>query len=77
MTTENGLKERINSTIEALPESSLVEVATFLEYLQYRQATEKLSSSPPYTPVALGGLWSGVEITEDDIEEIRREMYNQ
>jgi hypothetical protein len=74
MSTSNGLKKRINRTINTLPESSLVEVATFLEYLQYR-ASGGRQTTPPYTPVPLGGLWQGVVITDEDIEEIRQEMW--
>ena len=29
----------------------------------------------PYLPVALGGLWEGIEITDEDIREARRETW--
>jgi hypothetical protein len=75
MSTANGLKKQIAKTIETLPESSLLEVATFLEYLQYRESLSMRQSPTPYTPVALGGLWPGVVITDEDIDEVRREMW--
>jgi len=30
----------------------------------------------PYKPVALGGLWEGITITDEDIAEVRREMWS-
>lgn len=76
MSTANGLKKRISQTIERLPESTLVEVATFLEYLEYRESPRNRAQTTPYTPIALGGLWQDVVITDDDIAEIRREMWS-
>jgi hypothetical protein len=74
MTTRDGLREQVVAVLDTLPEETLAEVATFLDYLQY-----KLSQHPPqqtpYKPVALGGLWEGVTITEEDIAEVRREMW--
>jgi hypothetical protein len=74
MSTDNGLKKQISQTIDTLPESSLIEVATFLEYLQYRESLSTRQSATPYTPVALGGLWQGITITDEDIDEVRREI---
>jgi len=45
-------------------------VQRFVEFLR-SQVQEK----PPYTPVALGGLWKGIEVTDEDIAAIRREMW--
>ena len=75
MSTDNGLKKQLSQTIERLPESSLREVATFLEYLQYRDSLSRHQPATPYRPVALGGLWQGVTITDEDIDEVRREMW--
>jgi len=74
MTTRDGLKEQVVAVLDTLPEETLAEVATFLEYLQY-----KLDQHPPqqipYKPVALGGLWEGITITDEDVAEVRREMW--
>lgn len=75
MSTNNGLKERITKTLETLPESTLWEVETFIEYLQYR-ASHGVVPKTPYTPVALGGLWQDTGITDADIDEVRREMWS-
>jgi hypothetical protein len=74
MTTQVGLKEQVVAVLDTLPEETLAEVATFLEYLQYR-LDQHTPQQPPYKPVALGGLWEGVTITEEDIAEVRREMW--
>ena len=39
------------------------------------EISTKHSSQPPYTPVALGGLWQGTIITDEDIESVRQEMW--
>jgi len=47
-----------------------------VEYLQYKLGRHP-SSPTPYKPVALGGLWAGVTITDEDIAEVRREMWGR
>ncbi|MCI0396821.1 MAG: DUF2281 domain-containing protein [Chloroflexi bacterium] len=74
MNTSNGLKEQIVKSLERLPEETLPEVMTFLEYLQYKQV-RSTSGPTPYVPVPLGGIWAGVTITDEDIAEARREMW--
>lgn len=59
--------------IDELPESVLTEVARFLEFIRFKLNQEPLSPRP-YTPVALGGLWQGVTITDDDITTVRQDM---
>jgi len=59
--------------MEDYVEVTVAEVATFLDYLQYR--LEHAPQQTPYKPVALGGLWEGVTITDEDIAEVRREMW--
>jgi hypothetical protein len=74
MATQNELKKEVLAVLDTLPEEALKEVATFLDYLQH-----KLGHHPPqhtpYKPVALGGLWEGVTITDEDITELRRDMW--
>ncbi len=75
MNISSGLKKRISKSIENLPESALVELVTFLDYLQYRETSGSRQTTTPYTPAALGGLWQGVQISDEDIDEVRREMW--
>ena len=76
MTPENGLKQHVLAVLDTLPEEALKEVATYVEYLQYKLGRHP-SSPTPYKPVALGGLWAGVTITDEDIAEVRREMWGR
>lgn len=69
-----ALKERIVSSLDALSSESLAEVASFVAYQQHRQVLQPGDESKP-VPVALGGIWAGVEITDEDIEAVRREMW--
>ena len=74
MATESALKQQIIATLDTLPPEGLQEVLRFLDYLRYKFLRRE-EQHTPYQPVALGGLWKGVEITEEDIAEIRREMW--
>ena len=81
MSTQIELKKRVVTILDELPEESLAEVARFVDYLQYKLKHHPLdtatpsSDQTPYKPVALGGVWEGVRITDDDIKEVRREMW--
>ena len=81
MTTRIELKKQVVTVLDELPDETLVEVARFLDYLQYKLKHYPLdtavppSEQTPYRPVPLGGLWKGVTITDEDITEARREMW--
>lgn len=72
-TTEQDAKQRLHEAIDALPKETLAEVASFVEYQRYKHAREQ--EAAPSKPVALGGLWKGLDITDEDIDEIRQEMW--
>lgn len=82
MTTQAGLKHQALTILDALPEEALIEVVTFLNYLLYKLedhsagADVPVSQQTPYKPVSLGGLWEGVTITDEDISQVRREMWS-
>ena len=83
MSNQIELKKRVLTILDELPEESLAEVARFVDYLQYKLKHHPLdtavpsSEQTPYKPVALGDVWKGVKITDEDIEEVRREMWGQ
>ena len=69
------LKTEIISTLDALPASSLQTLAEFVAFLR-----EKAEQPPDAGEriIKLGGLWADTsEITADDIEEARREMWGK
>jgi hypothetical protein len=65
--------ESIVERVEHLPIERQREVLDFAEYLQHK---EKSSGKQPRK--SLYGLWAGkgIDITEEDIDEIRREMWS-
>jgi len=61
MTIQHNLKEQAVATLETLPEQSLREAVTFLDYLRYksklpsgRERTERATPALPTTPEELG-----------------------
>jgi len=83
MTSQTGLKRQVLDILDVLPEEAMTEVVTFLDYLQYKLelhstgADGPLSQQTPYKPVALGGLWEGVTITDEDIAQVRHEIWGE
>jgi hypothetical protein len=71
MTTQEQMKRQIITLLDTLPAERLEEVADFVEFLRTKYAPRQ----PRYTPVPLGGLWSGVAIDDADIAEIRQEIW--
>ncbi len=66
-------KQRLLTTLDLLPENALKEVFTFVDYSLYKQ--ERSAKATPFKPIALGGLWENVSITDEDIAEVRQEMW--
>jgi hypothetical protein len=62
--------ESIVERVENLPLERQREVLDFAEYLQHK---EKSNGVKPRK--SLRGMWKGVDITSEDIDEIRREMW--
>lgn len=73
MSAEIVTRQQVIGAIQDLPGETLPELAEFVEFLRFK--TQKAQGVPPYNPVALGGLWEGVVLTETDIAEARREMW--
>ncbi len=62
--------ESIVERVENLPLERQREVLNLAEYLQHK---EKSNGVKPRK--SLYGLWKGVDITSEDIDEIRQEMW--
>jgi hypothetical protein len=70
----NTLKQKIIGSLNNLPPEGLHEVEIFLDYIRFKlQKTS--STSTPYLPIALGGLWKNETISDKDIDDIRKEMW--
>jgi hypothetical protein len=70
---DNNIKKRIILSLDNLPPESLQEVINFLDYVRFK--FQRNQTSTPYKPIALGGLWKDENIDEQDIDEVRREMW--
>jgi len=68
------LKQRLLISLDKLPPDGVKEIISFLEYINYKFG-EKISNSTTYKPISLGGLWKNKEIQDEDIDEIRREIW--
>lgn len=75
-TTHDELKKHVLEVLDTLPDEALAEVASFLEYQRHKLG-QRRNGTPPYRPVALGGLWAGIQISDEDIDEVRREMWGR
>ena len=75
-TSHAELKRRVLAAVKELPEDALAEVAMFLDYQRYRHR-KRGANAPPYQPVALGGLWKGIQVTDEDIEAARSDMWDR
>ncbi|HRI56711.1 MAG TPA: hypothetical protein PK170_06410 [Anaerolineae bacterium] len=66
-------RKQLHSLIDALPDSTLVEAQNWLQTFSRRRGSNG-GSATPYAPMALGGLWAGEIIDEEDILTVRQEM---
>jgi hypothetical protein len=74
--SREDLKRHILALLETLPEESLADVAAFLDFQLFKLAKQPAYPAP-YRPVPLGGLWRGTKINDDEIADIRREMWTR
>ena len=74
METVEEKKEKIHQLVDSLPPERLDAAEILME--QLRRET-RVSVKDGKLIVQLGGLWKGVEITEEDIAEARREMWGR
>jgi hypothetical protein len=67
-------RQQAHELVDKLPDSTLADLLT---WVQSRRDQQKVKSkrAPDFTPVALGGLWQGLRISEEEITRIRQEMW--
>ena len=65
-----SIEQSVLEKMQALPPDKQQEVLDFVEFLQHKSSTKRPRRS-------LKGLWAdlGVDITEEDIDEVRKEMW--
>ncbi len=64
-----NLEETVIENLRALPADKQQEVLDFVQFLRQKKA-----AAPGQRP-QLRGLWAGTQVTEEDIAEVRREMW--
>jgi hypothetical protein len=74
--TREDLKKQMLALLDTLSDDALAEVATFLDYQRSKVAHGETAETP-YRPIALAGLWSNHQISDEDIADVRREMWGR
>lgn len=73
MAMHHDLKQRMLALLDPIPDATLQELAMFLDYQQYKLG--RRAPGTPYTPVPLGGVWAGIEVSDEDLAETRSDMW--
>jgi hypothetical protein len=68
------MSNEIQKALDELPPKDISEVARFINYLKFK-AQPSADFPLAEKKSKLGGLWKGVEFTEEDIAQARREMW--
>jgi hypothetical protein len=69
------LEGKIIAELRALPDEALAEIVQFLEYQRFKAEQQEPSYDTPYRPVTLDGLWAGHDLSEEEIDEVHREVW--
>ena len=69
----------LQKQIESLPQDSLGELASYIEFLRFKAGTvsEKKESSPPLRIINLRGMLKGYDFSPELLAEVRREMWRK
>jgi hypothetical protein len=67
-------RQQAHELVDKLPDSTLADLLTWVQSRRDQQKG-KSKRDPDFTPVALGGLWQGLRISEEEIICIRQEMW--
>lgn len=62
-------------TLELVKKLSLVDKVRLIEKIA-PQIEKELTNTKPKSRQSLRGIWRGTDITESDINEVRKEMWN-
>lgn len=76
--TQTDLKEQIASKLDSLSVEALTDILDFVEYQRFKRehrASDQQPTSPSRKPVKLGGLWAGHDLSEEEIDEVQREIW--
>lgn len=75
--TQTDLKEQIASKLDSLSVEALTDILDFVEYQRFKRERPPAElPTTPYTPVKLGGLIPELDLSEEEIDELRREIWS-
>ena len=63
-------RQRAHELVDKLPDAAIVDL---LSWMQSRRARQH--RKPRFTPVAMGGLWKGIQISDEDLADVRQQMW--
>jgi hypothetical protein len=69
------LEGQILAGLRALSDEALAEVVQFLEYQRYKAEMQEQPHDTSSRPVKLGGMWTGHDLSEAEIDQVRREIW--
>ena len=67
-------RQQAHELVDKLPDSTLADLLTWVQSRRDQQKVQN-KRTPDFTPVALGGLWQGLRISEEELTRIRQEMW--
>ena len=67
-------RQQAHELVDKLPDSTLADLLTWVQSRRDQQKVKNKRASD-FTPIALGGLWQGLRISEEEIARIRQEMW--
>jgi hypothetical protein len=67
-------RQDLHRWIDSLPEAKLAKFMAGLAALQ-DVLSDQPAGTTPYTPIKLGGLWTGVNIDEEQFVQLRHELW--
>ena len=67
-------RQRAHELVDKLPDAAVIDLLTWMQSKRARQQKSG-ERAPRFTPVAMGGLWKGVRISDEDIASVRQQMW--
>lgn len=63
-------RQRAHELVDKLPDAAIVDLLSWMQSKHTRQQRK-----PRFTPVAMGGLWKGIHISDEDLADVRQQMW--
>lgn len=67
-------RQKAHELVDKLPDSAIPDLLAWIQSNRTRRQGEKVKVTR-FTPVAMGGLWQGLCISDEDIATVRQQMW--